>query len=176
MPDSTRLVDAGAVRSDSPLVDRVFQLLGDLETQIESAVAPTHERPWILCVEDDADLCEVLRLRFEQLGVGVVRAADGRAAYREAFRRPADVILLDYNLPNGNGDYVLRRLKENPVTHEIPVVVLTGRSEKWIERQMLNLGAVAFFQKPADMAALIEELRRHVAMPLAHMLEPADID
>jgi len=59
-------------------------------------------------------------------------------------------IILDYEMPQCNGDYVLRRLKESPVTRDIPVIVLTGHKEISIERQMWELGASEYLTKPLD--------------------------
>ena len=80
------------------------------------------------------------------------------------FTHPASAILLDYNLPDGQGDYVLRRLKENPATADIPVIVLTGNSSTAVRRQMFNLGADAYLTKPLDFADLMDVLEPYVDM------------
>jgi DNA-binding response OmpR family regulator len=123
--------------------------------------------PWILCIDDDPDLSRGVELRLREHGVAVRRALAGMEGYRRAFIEPAQAILLDFELPNGNGDYVLRRLKENPVTRDIPVIVLTGRREKSIERTMYNLGAAAFLTKPYLWNQLWNELQRFVRLPAA---------
>ena len=69
---------------------------------------------------------------------------------------------LDYELPEGNGDYVLRRLKESPATHDIPVIVLTGRHERSVERRMRRLGASEFLTKPFDWQRLRSALKIHL--------------
>ena len=80
----------------------------------------------VLVVEDDAQLahlyCTALALR----GVACVRAADGMGALRSIQERRPSLILLDLNLPMVNGWTVLRELEENPLTADIPVVVVTG--------------------------------------------------
>jgi DNA-binding response OmpR family regulator len=68
-------------------------------------------------------------------------------------------------MPNGRGDYILRRLKENPVTKDIPTIVLTGRKDAALERKLLNLGAVRYFTKPYNIAKLVGELRQHIRLP-----------
>ena len=120
------------------------------------------EPPWVLCIEDDSDFSLALKLRLEAHGIAVVRAFDGRAGYRAAFTHPASAILLDYNLPQGQGDYVLRRLKENPVTADVPVIVLTGIRSAATRRQMLALGADAYLTKPLDFEELVDTLAEHV--------------
>jgi DNA-binding response OmpR family regulator len=157
--------------SDS-LVDVVFSALAPMELarpQGQSSTRssnPAHEEAesgepaaWILSIDDDPDMANSLRLRLKEYGIAVRRAYAGMEGYRRAFTEPAQAILLDYEMPNGNGDYVLRRLKENPVTRDIPVVVLTGRREKTIERTMYNLGAAAFLTKPYLWEHLWDALR-----------------
>lgn len=123
---------------------------------------PGDRSRWILCVDDDPDIARCLEMRLGEHGIAVRRAVEGMEGYRRAFTEPAEAILLDYEMPNGNGDYVLRRLKENPVTCDIPVVVLTGRRDKNIERTMYNLGAADFLTKPYSWEQLWKCLSRYV--------------
>jgi DNA-binding response OmpR family regulator len=161
------------------VLEKVFALFDDGEDAIgrtasSATLRGPHRResdepPWVICIEDDEDFSMALKLRLEAHGVAVVRAFDGTAGYRAAFTHPASAILLDYNLPDGQGDYVLRRLKENPVTAEIPVIVLTGNSSTAVRRQMFNLGADAYLTKPLDFADLMDVLEPYVDMlPVAY--------
>jgi DNA-binding response OmpR family regulator len=120
--------------------------------------------PWILCIDDDEDFSWGLKRRLERYGLAVVRSWEGTDGVLSALTRPANLVLLDYNLPNGQGDYVLGRLKDNPITRDIPVIVLTGERDAALRRKMYNLGAAAYFNKPVDFAELVEEIRRHVAL------------
>jgi response regulator RpfG family c-di-GMP phosphodiesterase len=70
--------------------------------------------------------------------------------------------MLDYNMPNGQGDYVLDRLKANPVTRDIPVFILTGTKDKMLERRMMAMGAAGYFYKPVDFDSLRRDLSRHI--------------
>ena len=103
-----------------------------------------------------------LKLRLEAHGVAVVRAFDGTSGLRFAFSRPADVIILDYEMPNGRGDYIVQRLKDNPVTNGIPVIVITGRGDRLLERRLLAMGAAKFMNKPPDFCELFTELGKHI--------------
>ena len=155
-----------------PLVDYVFALLGCNphrgDDSGESQTPATHEPagdnslPWVLSIDDDIDFSWALKRRLESHGVAVVRACDGTDGYRTAFTRPADVILLDYEMPNGQGDYVLRRLKDNPITKDIPVIILTGRRDRALERRMLNMGAATYLTKPINFHDLLQELQQHI--------------
>lgn len=120
------------------------------------------ELPWVLCIDDDTDYSEAMKLRLEVHGVAVVRAFDGMGGYRKAFTHPASAILLDYELPNGQGDYVLRRLKENPVTRDIPVIAISGVKDNTIARKMIALGAVCFLHKPVKFQQVRNELANYI--------------
>jgi DNA-binding response OmpR family regulator len=112
------------------------------------------EQAWVLSIEDDEDFALAMQMRLEQHGVRVVRATAGTDGYRKAFLNKPQAIILDYELPEGNGDYVLTRLKESSATRDIPVIMLTGRREGYIERQIRNLGATEFLTKPVDWTRL----------------------
>jgi DNA-binding response OmpR family regulator len=156
------------------VLEAVFALFDDGEKSLKRTASrgtlrgphrrESGEPPWVICIEDDEDFSMALKLRLEAHGVAVVRAFDGTAGYRAAFTHPASAILLDYNLPDGQGDYVLRRLKENPVTADVPVIILTGNPSTAVRRQMFNLGADAYLTKPLDFADLMDVLEPYVDM------------
>jgi len=116
-------------------------------------------RPWVLCVDDDPDFAATLKLRLQQHGVDVLHAFAGMEGYRFAFTHEAQAIILDQEMPDGNGEYILRRLKESPATEGIPVIVLTGTKDQALARRMHNLGAARFLTKPVDWEELWAELQ-----------------
>ena len=155
------------------IVDSVFAILGvensaSLLDGEDSETVWTGE-PWVLSIEDDDDFALALQLRMQESGVHVIHATAGMEGYRRAFLEAPRAIILDYELPNGNGDYVLRRLKESPATCGIPVIVLTGRREASIERRMRGLGASEFLTKPLDW----KRLRAALETNIDHTRQPA---
>src|SRR5262245_51437984 len=78
----------------------------------------------VLIADDDADSCEACAAYLESKGMHVIRAAHGEQAVVEARRARPDVILLDIEMPVLDGAGALRRLKEDPRTRAIPVVML----------------------------------------------------
>lgn len=146
--------------------DAIFSALGWSEShssEIKPPASPNEtQRPCILCIDDDADFSNSLKLRLQQHGFDVDQACAGMAGYRQAFTSVAQAIILDFQMPDGNGAYILRRLKENPVTSGIPTIVLTGRKDKSLERTVYNLGASRFLTKPVEWDKLLAELDRHV--------------
>jgi response regulator RpfG family c-di-GMP phosphodiesterase len=170
---STPDASSNIVPKPLALVDAVFAALSggitDNNEQREAgdssgAASDVEDVPWILCIDDDADLSDALRTRFEEHGVAVVRAFSGMEGYRMAFTSPARVILLDFHMPNGEGDYILRRLKENPVTKGIPVFILSGSKDRVLQRRLIAMGAVEFFEKPVDFKSLRKRLAQYIDM------------
>lgn len=161
-------------KCDEPvaLIDEIFTLLGASESLLDQLAdvseemdARMQETPWVLCIEDDQDFSLALQLRLEQRGVSVVRSMEGRGGIRAANQGPVSAILLDYNLPNGRGDFVLKRLKANPKTEHIPVIVVSGQKTEGLEKELLHLGAERFFSKPIKFDTLFEELQKHIVVP-----------
>ena len=88
----------------------------------------------------------------------MIQAFDGREGYRLAVSKSPELILCDYFLPEGNGDYVLRRFRENPATEDIPVVFLTGRPCNDLRRRMIGRGVAGYLTKPVSLDDLVHEL------------------
>ena len=86
------------------------------------------------------------------------RATTGLVGYCYALGESADVILLDYQLPNGCGDFILEQLKTNPATKDIPVIAISASKDRALRHTLINGGAVRFFSKPLDFEELMKEL------------------
>jgi len=148
-------------------VDDLFSALGWESTlqdvlDVEPLEEPSERERWILSIDDDSDLTFSLKVRLAEKGIDLIRAFDGEEGFRCAAFTPAEAILLDYGMPGVNGDYVLRRLKELPITQDVPVIVLTGYRDRSIRQKMLNLGAAAFLNKPIRWDDLWAELKKHL--------------
>ncbi len=116
-------------------------------------------RSTVLLVEDEESLRLVLRDLLERDGFHVVEAGDGIAALDEIDRHPPDAVVLDLNLPRLDGYAVLSRLRARPATYELPVVVLTAKSDEDNEVRVFELGANDFLTKPFRPRALTARLR-----------------
>lgn len=117
----------------------------------------------ILVVDDEPDVAKILALNLEFEGHRVRVAYDGREALREVAYRKPDCILLDIMMPEIDGWEVLRRLKSDPGTADIPVIVVTARDTDIDRLKGLGGGAVEYIAKPFD----IGELKRHVSRALS---------
>jgi CheY-like chemotaxis protein len=102
--------------------------------------------PKILLVEDSKLSRMAAERSLAKAGYTVVCAKDGEEALEIAGRERPDVVLLDMMLPKLSGPEVLRQLKRNPITAQVPVIVLTGLSQK-NEARLLEDGAAAFVEK-----------------------------
>lgn len=146
-------------------IDTIIDLASGTAEYMESLNAVSgafSEPPYVLCIDDDADYSNALRRRLERYEIVVVRACEGMEGFRFAFANPPQAILLDYEMPDGRGDYVLDRLKRTPGTEDVPVIVITGHNDRVLERKMLGLGAARFLTKPVDSTALLAELSKHI--------------
>lgn len=113
----------------------------------------------VLVIEDDAAAVRLLRAYLEQAGYAVRVAGDGPTGLAEAMSIPPDAIVLDVILPGIDGWEVLRRIKLDPRSASVPVVMVTVVDEQEVG---LALGAVDYLIKPIDPAVLVGVLRRHI--------------
>ncbi|MFA7329975.1 MAG: response regulator transcription factor [Candidatus Delongbacteria bacterium] len=131
-------------------------------------------RPEILVVEDEADIRELVRHVLEKDGFPVRVAADGETALREVRSAPPGLVLLDLMLPGLDGLEVCRRLRAQPDTAELPIIMLTARGEESDVVAGLNLGADDYVTKPFSPRVLLARLQ--AAIRRRQELEPAKGD
>ncbi|HRQ79012.1 MAG TPA: hybrid sensor histidine kinase/response regulator [Gemmatimonadaceae bacterium] len=110
--------------------------------------------PCILIVDDQPTMRAVVVAALSPLGYRLLEAGDGESALRLAAEVQPDVILLDVMLPGMSGIDVTRRLREDPTTREIPVVILTALDDKKSRGEALAAGADDVLTKPTDLVEL----------------------
>lgn len=108
----------------------------------------------ILVVEDEADLRSLLDRHLERAGYRVILAEDGREALRAAWAQPVDLVVLDLMLPGVDGMEVCRRLRSDPRTARVPIVMLTARQEAVDRIAGLEVGADDYVTKPFNLREL----------------------
>lgn len=114
----------------------------------------------ILVCEDNSLLADLLGHHLAEGGFAVDYAVDGGEAIEKIARGRFDAVVLDAMMPVCSGFDVLRRMKEDPATAEIPVIMLTGLSQDEDVRNALTLGVSEFMIKPFIPEELILRLRR----------------
>jgi two-component system cell cycle response regulator len=111
-------------------------------------------RDSILVIDDDPDTLEFLRIVFNVRGRDVVGAQTGLEGLRLATQQPFDLILVDIMMPDIDGYEVCRRLRADPATAQIPLVIVTARSSLLDQTQGLEAGADRFLIKPVGISML----------------------
>ena len=106
---------------------------------------PVHR---ILVCDDDELLRELLQFRLKAKGFDVVVASDGREALASIQTTYPDAVVLDAMMPGMDGFEVLRRLREEDGTRDIPVIMLTARKGERDIVDALRLGASDYLSKP----------------------------
>jgi CheY-like chemotaxis protein len=137
------------VRFVSLSEEHKFELQGWLSQKLEEMLPEFVVRKFqskVLLVDDSKFLRMANELALSKAGFEVSTAADGEEALQVANDKLPDIILLDLMLPKISGPEVLRALKANPATMDIPVIVLTSLSQR-NEEKLLSEGAAAYFEK-----------------------------
>ena len=114
----------------------------------------------VLVVDDEDDIRELCRVNLEFEGFEVVDAPSGSRALEVAASQHPDVIFLDLMMPEMDGWEVLRRLKENDATADIPVVLLTARTGEDDQMRGWQEGILEYVSKPFNPLSLVEWAKR----------------
>lgn len=117
------------------------------------------QQPCVLVVEDEGAQREVLRYNLEAEGFHVVLAENGDEALLLVAEEQPDLIVLDWMLPNVSGIEVCRRIKADPATRAIPIIMLSARSEETDRVRGLETGADDYVVKPYSVVELMARLR-----------------
>jgi two-component system, cell cycle response regulator DivK len=115
----------------------------------------------VLIVEDVA-LNRDLLVQLLEDRYALVIAEDGNAALNRALEGKPDLILMDLSLPRMDGWEATRRLKQDPQTAKIPVIVLSAHAMRGDEERARASGCDDFMTKPIDEDLLYEKLERHL--------------
>ena len=116
-------------------------------------------RPRILVVEDEAALQQLLAYNLERAGFAVEQAYDADEARTMIAEQAPDLVLLDWMLPYMSGLELCRQLRRQPVTANLPIVMLTARVEERDRLQGLDTGADDYITKPFSVDELIARVR-----------------
>jgi DNA-binding response OmpR family regulator len=140
-------------------------------------------RKHILVVDDEKDLVDVLVYNLNRAGYDASAAYTGRQALElAAASRPVDLIVLDVMLPELSGTEVASRIRTNPATSHIPIVMLTAKTEEIDEIVGLTVGADDYVTKPFSSKILLARidaiLRRAAKTPAgaANLLKLGEIE
>ena len=117
-------------------------------------------KPVLYIVDDIADNRAMLKLMFQMKGYEIVEAIDGVDALEKLATKKADCMILDVMMPNMDGITLCKKLRENPDTTHLPIIMLSGKSQPEDIQAGLEAGANYYMKKPQDtpkLVALVKE-------------------
>ncbi len=121
-------------------------------------MSASSSQPLILVADDDQDILDLVVFRLERSGYRVAAAHDGEEAYALALATPPDLGIFDVMMPKLDGLELTRRLRANPPTGGMPIVLLTARVQEADIQRGFQAGADDYIKKPFSP----QELRARV--------------
>jgi two-component system, OmpR family, alkaline phosphatase synthesis response regulator PhoP len=112
----------------------------------------------ILLVDDEPDIVSMTRMRLEASGYEVFTASDGQEGYGMAKEQKPDLLILDLMLPKMDGFQVCRMLKSDEHFRNIPIIMLTAKSQKEDKDYAQKLGVDFFLTKPYEAKELLDKI------------------
>lgn len=142
--------------------------------EADSKNVEVHEHPRVLLIDDDPAIQQFLASRLGKYGVVTLYASDAVHGYRIASKARPTVIIVDNFMPNGDAQHLLYRLRGNPVTANIPVIVISGQQLDEVTKQNLRReisgrpGAAHIFKKSFDTDELFGALKKYCGFDKHH--------
>jgi two-component system, cell cycle response regulator DivK len=130
-------------------------------------VTAVRREPFVLVADDDRDTRELYRACFDTSGYQTAEAGTGSQAIVSAVEIVPDVLLTDYVLPDVDGVTIARRLKADPRTTGVRIVMVTGYANAELERRAIAVGVERVLLKPCLPQAVMREVSRVIARPLS---------
>lgn len=125
-------------------------------------------RPRVLIVDDDEGLASVIQLMLDRAGYATQVEASGLDALQWLAGNEAAAVVLDLMMPDIDGFQFLQQLRAAEVTRDLPVIVLTARTDDKTRRDCAAAGATAFLTKPVGRSVLVDQVRAAIRRgPLA---------
>jgi DNA-binding response OmpR family regulator len=118
--------------------------------------------PRVLCVDDDSDLAAIIKVRLQQKQMQVDCASSGSDAYELACSQRPQAIITDLGMPQGDGEFLIRQLKVNADTRDIPILVMSGLQDNIRIDETWALGVAAVLRKPLRFDDLVMKLNKHI--------------
>lgn len=112
----------------------------------------------VLIVDDEEFVRQLIQIKLKFCGIETVEAGNGVEAIEKAVSERPDLILLDVMMPKMNGFEACQRLKANPETSHIPIIMLTARGDPSAKERGENAGALEYLTKPFSPQKLAERV------------------
>src|SRR5882672_7548983 len=113
----------------------------------------------VMVIEDEKEIRDLVRYNLERAGYRVSTASDGEAGLKDLFASRPDALVLDLMLPGRSGLEILREVRDEPLTRDLPVIVLTARGAEMDKLLGFEHGADDYLTKPFSIRELIARIR-----------------
>lgn len=120
-----------------------------------TGAAAMPDAPLVLVIDDDVFIRELLELKFSKAGFEVQTAEDGEAGVAAALARPPDIVLVDWMMPRLSGPEVCERLRREPRTAHVPMILLTAKAQEADMQAGFAAGADDYALKPFSPRELV---------------------
>jgi PAS domain S-box-containing protein len=159
------LIFPSTVINESEIVDK--------DLPIENDINQSQKNNIVLVIDDDENSRDILKRYLEKENYSVLLANNSRSGIEIAKNQKPDVITLDIMMPDNDGWSTLQLLKDNPITQNIPVIMVSIASDK---ETAITLGAVDALMKPIDKVLLIDAVSRNIDTSLKQNILIVDDD
>ncbi len=147
-------IESAAFEMDPGDPLNVDAILGEIENEVK-----LHAKKHILVVDDDRSILKMLKSALEQ-EYDVTTVLNGRMAEKFLETKKTDLILLDYEMPILTGPEVLKKIRRDEETANIPVVFMTGVASRSKIEEVMTLGPQGYLLKPVDMDKLFSTIKK----------------
>jgi DNA-binding response OmpR family regulator len=137
-----------------------ISLTDETEFDPDAAEISSEQRKKILTCDDETNIVRIIQINLEKAGYDVVTAYNGRECLAQVAAEHPDLIVLDLMMPEMTGFEVLDKLKENPDTADIPVIMLTARAQDQDVLRGWQAGVECYLTKPFQPTELIAFIKR----------------
>ncbi len=118
----------------------------------------------VLVIEDNEDNTELIVFILEKHGYRTLHAATGKAGVDMVLREKPDFVLLDIQLPDIDGEEVLRLIRAENATAAIPVIAVTSYAMAGDRQRLLATGCTGYIEKPIDPVNIVSEIREIIGV------------
>jgi len=129
----------------------------------QTTIDPANGLATLLLVDDDTELSDFMVSQLNK-DYNVITAFSGNSAWKKVQSQRPDVVVTDYRLPEANGMELCQRIKSNPETCNIPVILLTGEGDEALQLQSLNVQVDHYMEKPVNIVLLRSAISQAISV------------
>ena len=118
------------------------------------------QRKKILVADDDPAVVRMISLGLDDSQYEIISAGTGREAVAKVYQERPDLVILDYQMPEGDGIYVMTKLRTALETFTIPVIIMTAYDSAELRRRAFRLAADCVLAKPVSPGDLLKEIKK----------------